>query len=267
MVMSGPTDGVIAINTPIDLRGSVPVLQVGKKERPTLDAASNAGSPVTLIIQGPGGERTGYNTVATSGSVGPWVVVSTPQSGWFNCGGERGPGIAIARALSTWAISSGLPVRWLFVSTSGHEWVDHGATLFHELAAPAPDETALWYHLGAGFGARAFVEQGSTLIAQSGPNQRRAHMATQDLHELIAAVFAGQPIIDRPLAADATLARGEFRLLLERGYRTAAGFWGANAHFHTPADGSNSTTAEVMEPIARAISHVIRRKLERLPGA
>lgn len=30
------------------------------------------------------------------------LAVSTPTSGWFNCGGERGPGIAVFLSLVSW---------------------------------------------------------------------------------------------------------------------------------------------------------------------
>jgi hypothetical protein len=43
---------------------------------------------------------------------------------------------------------------------------------------------------------------------------------------------------------------------------TSAGFWGFNAHFHTPVDGAESTTPEIMEPIARAIARVIEARIK-----
>jgi hypothetical protein len=50
--------------------------------------------------------------------------------------------------------------------------------------------------------------------------------------------------------------------VLEEGYPSCAGFWGGNAHFHTPIDGADSTTGVIMEPIARAIAGVIAAKLK-----
>ena len=94
-IVSGPTGEVVAINTPVTMKLGIPVLQVGDKERKRFDAALAATQTGKLIIEGPGGVRTGRNTIARSGSAGPWVMISTPQSGWFTCGGERGPGIAM----------------------------------------------------------------------------------------------------------------------------------------------------------------------------
>lgn len=262
--MSGPSGEVVAINTPAGMTPGIPVLQFGDKLKPELDEIAGRGQDVTLTIIGPGGTRVGRNTIARSGVEGPWVIISTPQSGWFTCGGERGPGIAMARALSAWAIRQDFPVRWLFVATSGHEWYDLGAHIFHEHQAPRPAETALWWHLGAAFGARAHEMTPDGLVAKDTPNLVRALMATPDLVPLIEASFAGHPVIGTPMPADVSQALGEYRLVLENGYPSGAGFWGANAHFHTPFDGADATTPEIMEPIMRAVAEVVEAKLRAI---
>jgi len=262
--MSGPSGEVVAINTPVTMTLTIPVLQLGEKLKSQLDGIVDVGSDVTLTITGPGGARKGKNTIARYGAEGPWVIISTPQSGWFTCGGERGPGIAMSRALAVWAIKQDLPVRWLFVATSGHEWTDHGADLFHQNNAPEPAETALWWHLGASYGARAHDETPEGLVAKDTPNPVRALMATPDLVPLIEKAFSGQAVIETPMPADVSKALGEYRLVLEEGYPSGAGFWGGNAHFHTPIDGAENTTPAIMEPIMRAIADVIGAKLKAL---
>lgn len=255
---------VVALNTPPEMKAGTPILHFGDKLKPQLDAMAERGQDVILTITGPGGTRTGRNTVARHGQAGPWVIISTPQSGWFTCGGERGPGIAMARALSAWAIRQNFPVRWLFVATSGHEWYDRGAHFFHDAHAPSPDATVLWWHLGAAFGARAHEKTSDGLIAKATPNLVRALMATPDLVPLIETSFAGHPVIETPMPANVHQAMGEYRLVLEEGYTSAAGFWGANAHFHTPNDESDETTPAIMEPIVRAIAKVIEAKLSTI---
>lgn len=263
-LMSSPSGEIVAINTPLAMKPSIPVLQIGEKERARFEAALAANTPGRLIMEGPGGERTGLNTVATRGEAGPWVIISTPQSGWFTCGGERGPGIAMHRALAAWATTQSFPVRWLFIATSGHEWGDAGAEIFHHTQAPLPSETALWFHLGASFGARAYEETANGLVPKDTPNLARTLMATNDLVPICQAAFAGQPVIENPLPADPATALGEFRLVLAEGYPSGAGFWGGNAHFHTPIDGAGSTSPEIMAPIARAIAQVIEQRLSKL---
>ena len=264
LLMSGPTGEVVAINTPLTLKPTIPLLQIGEKERARLEAALATKAPGKLIMEGPGGTRVGRNTIARFGTSGPWVIISTPQSGWFTCGGERGPGIAISRALSAWAATSKFPVRWLFIATSGHEWVDAGAEIFHHTQAPKPDETALWVHLGASFGARAYEETPDGLVAKSTPNLGRALMASPDMIPHLEAAFAGQPVIEKPLPRDVKTALGEYRLVAEEGYPSSAGFWGYNAHFHTPIDGAESTTPEIMEPVARAVAKAIEARLAKV---
>ncbi len=260
--MSGPSGEVVAINTPADMLMETPVLQIGEKEKPKLEAIVATKKPVKLTITGPGGFRNARNTIARRGENGPWVIVSTPQSGWFTCGGERGPGIAMSRALSQWALQTDYPVRWLFVATSGHEWVDFGADLFHKTSAPGPKDTAIWFHLGASFGARAYTETLNGLEVTDKPNLGRTLMATADLAPLCEAAFAGQPVIEKPMIANPAKALGEYRLVLEEGYTTSAGFWGFNAHFHTPIDTAASTTPEIMEPIIRAVARVIEARIK-----
>ena len=264
LLMSGPSGEVVAINTPLTMPATIPVLQIGEKERARLEAALATDAPGKLIMEGPGGSRTGRNTVARRGEAGPWVIISTPQSGWFTCGGERGPGIAISRALAAWATTTKFPVRWLFIATSGHEWTDAGAEIFHNGQAPKPDETALWFHLGASFGARAYAETPTGLVPQATPNLGRALMASPDMVPLLEAAFAGQPVIEKPLAMDQKTALGEYRLVVEEEYTSSAGFWGYNAHFHTPIDGADSTTPDVMEPIARAVAKAIEARLAQI---
>ena len=264
LLMSGPSGEVVAINTPLKMQPSIPVLQIGEKERARVEAAMARNIPGKLIMEGPGGKRVGRNTIARFGESGPWVIISTPQSGWFTCGGERGPGIAISRALSAWAVTQKFPVRWLFIATSGHEWTDAGAEIFHHGQAPKPADTALWFHLGASFGARAYEETPNGPVAQSTPNLGRALMASPDMIPHLEAAFAGQPVIEKPLARDVKTALGEYRLVAEEGYPSSAGFWGYNAHFHTPIDGAESTTPEIMEPIARGVAKAIEARLSKL---
>ena len=59
-------------------------------------------------------------------------------------------------------------------------------------------------------------------------------------------------------------ALGEYRLVLAEGYPSGVGFWGGNAHFHTPIDDASTTTPEIMAPIAKAIAQAIGQKLEAL---
>jgi hypothetical protein len=262
-ISDSPSGEPVAINTPTEMEFPTPVLIVAAKHKAAIDAAVAAGTPAKLIIEGPGGFRNGKNTVAKLGASGPWIVISTPQSGWFTCGAERGPGIAMSLALSQWAAQKNFPVRFLFIATSGHEWADTGAHVFHEMHAPKPAETMLWFHLGAAFGGRAYQETPAGLTPLETPNTARTLMLTEDLMASAQAAFAGQPVIEHPLKRDAATALGEYKLVANEGYPSSAGFWGANAYFHTPLDGADGTTGAIMEPIVRAVAKVIEDRIAR----
>ena len=260
-LLSSPPGDPLAINTPADMLMQIPVLALGDRDKPAIDAAVASKQPAKLGVEGPGGFRNAKNTIARRGTAGPWIIISTPQSGWFTCGGERGPGIAMSLALSAWAAQKNFPVRFLFIATSGHEWTDFGAHLFHKSQAPDPKDTALWFHLGAGFGARAFKETPQGLQPLDTPNPVRTLMMTPDLIPVAQQAFAGQVAIEQPLTADARTALGEYRLVVEERYPSSAGFWGLNPHFHTPGDSAVSTTGAIMEPIARAVAQIIETRI------
>lgn len=263
-VITSPSRDLVAINTPVDLAAGIPVLLIGERDQPRLSAAMARRAPGRLRIEGRGGSRTARNTVARFGKAGPWLVVSTPQSGWFNCGGERGPGVAMLLALSDWARRQALPCRLCFVATSGHEWMYYGADMFREAGAPKPEETALWVHLGASYAARGYTETPGGLMPLDTPNPGSIFMVSADLADRARTAFAGQPPLDKPVIGSVAASAGELTALIREGYKSYFGFFGYSGLFHTPADTAASTSPAIMEPIARSIARLIR---ERLTGA
>src|SRR3546814_8243070 len=80
------------------------------------------------LLDGKGGLRAAENVVARRVRDGRrWVVVSTPRSGWTDCAGERGPGLAIWLALAEWMPHAFADHSLLFVCHSGHEYENLGA--------------------------------------------------------------------------------------------------------------------------------------------
>ena len=266
-VMSGPSAEIVAINTPVELTVEIPVLMIGEREQARLKAAMARGARARLRVRGPGGFRTARNTIARSGKSGPWLIVSTPQSGWFTCGGERGPGVAMSLALSEWALQKKLACRLCFVATSGHEWMYYGADVFRKSGAPKPEETALWVHLGASYGARAYQEARDGLPeglkGLETPNAASTLMVSADLAAGAKAAFAGQPGIGEPVVGSAERSAGELTALIQEGYKSYFGFFGANALFHTPVDTAASTSPAIMEPIARSVAKLIEERMAR----
>ena len=78
------------------------------------------------------------------------MIVSTPYSGWFTCGGERGSGIAIWLALAEWAAKDTSGVKWIFMTSDGHELLFRGTNMFlRSNLIPPPSDVYLWTHFGA----------------------------------------------------------------------------------------------------------------------
>lgn len=259
--ISSPSGEICAINVPADIAPVGPVLMVGEAMKAILDVAINSDTQAVLRVEGEGGMRPARNTIARRGKKGPWLIVSTPQSGWFTCGGERGPGVAMSLALADWAARQDFDNRLLFVTTSGHEWTDHGAHLFHENQAPDPAETALWLHLGASFAARGYEETLDGLKPLDTPNPTRTFMVSADLMPTARTAFAQAPGLEQPSPSSLEESRGELTLVIKEGYATHAGFFGAHGLFHTPFDDETATTPEIMEPIARACAALIEARL------
>ena len=258
-VSNSPTGDPVAANTDPAATFPIPMLTLGRKYAAQLDSVVEDGSPVRLRIEGPGGKRQATNTIARYGKTGKWLIISTPQSGWVTCGGERGPGIALSVALAAWVRRQNLPVRLLFITTSGHEWQYAGSRVFQHLPPPAPAETALWLHLGASFGARQFTVAGTTVTPTDAPNLTRSLMVTPNLMDAARTAFAGQASIENPLAADIARSNGELTDILEASYTSAAGFWGNHLLFHTPHDDANATTPAILEALAHSCAQLITK--------
>ncbi len=103
----------------------LPLLAVGERHAGPLEQAAAAGRSARLLLDGQFDERASTsNVIAHIGNNRRGIVISTPRTGWFVCGGERGPGIAYLLALAEWAARRRAEVGFLFVATAGHE-LDH----------------------------------------------------------------------------------------------------------------------------------------------
>jgi len=143
------TGEIVASNTPEDHSAwPVPIVFIGAGDSARLMAS--LGKNVAISVSGKFQKVSARNVYGTVGSGSRYVVISTPISGWFSCGGERGPGIAAWLALAKWVSSAKLPYRFIFTANSGHELYGIGAHAFLDRVAPPASQTALWVHLGAG---------------------------------------------------------------------------------------------------------------------
>src|SRR5262245_26830435 len=104
-VTESATQEIIALNTPAGAGPwPIPVVLVGQRDEPLLNSAARSGLNVSLLLDGDDEPQAqAKNVIARVDQGKDLVVVSTPQSGWFRCAGERGPGIALFLGLARWA--------------------------------------------------------------------------------------------------------------------------------------------------------------------
>jgi len=187
-----------------------------------------------------------------------WIVVSTPSSGWFTNGGERGPGIAVLLALAEWVASRDEGLNYLFVTTSGHELDYLGARLLHEAQrAPSPERTRAWLHLGAQIATPPWRSEDGVLRPATEVTTGTLQ-ASEELAPFMRDAFADLPAFR--LRTDTRI--GEFRDLVDHGYRGLGVVGGSNPWFHVEGDDprsvSDATLALVAEALARALLEVER---------
>jgi hypothetical protein len=116
-------------------------------------------------------------------------------TGWFRCGAERGPGVALLLRLASDLATSKRPV-WL-VATGGHELGHLG--MKQALAAgrlPSPEDTAVWVHLGAGIATRASG-------GRDGPGAPGLLTVSKGLEPALAASLPAADWVRRPPGATA----------------------------------------------------------------
>jgi hypothetical protein len=249
-VTESATKEIVALNSPAGAEPwPIPVVLVGARDESALMAAARLNTKTSLLLDGEDdADAKAKNVIARVDRGKDLIVVSTPQSGWFRCAGERGPGIALFLGLARWASRRPSGASFLFVSTSGHELGGLGMRAFLKELAPPPGRVVCWIHLGAGIATYAWEETATGPNRLQEPDSRRTLMSSPDLVPLLTTTFAGlaglTPTVDRAV--------GEFEFMLKAGYRSF-GIAAAHRFHHTPADSPEMTGTEILEPVGRAL--------------
>ena len=253
-VTESATKEIIALNSPAGADPwPIPVVLVGQRDEPALQSALRAGVSVSLLVDGEENrEAIAKNVIARVDRGKELIVVSTPQSGWFRCAGERGPGIALFLGLARWAGRRPAGASFLFVSTSGHEIGEIGMQAFLKDLAPPAQRVLCWIHLGAGIATYSWEETSSGLKRLPEPDSKRYLMTSRDLVPILTTSFAGlsglTPTLERVV--------GEFEFILKGGYR-AFGIAAGHRFHHTPADSPEMTGPEILEPVGKAVINTV----------
>jgi len=253
-ITEGATKEIIALNSPAGAEPwPIPVVLVGERDATMIAAGAASGERASLLLDGNDDKNaTARNVIARLDRGKDLIVVSTPQSGWFRCAAERGPGIALFLGLARWASRRPFGSSFLFVSTSGHELGGLGMRAFQKELAPPPGRVLCWLHLGAGIAAYSWEETAAGWNRLQEPDSRRSLMTSPDLVPLLTTTFAGLP----GLTPTTGRAVGEFEFMVKAGYRTFGIAAGHRFH-HTPADSPEMTGPEILEPVGRALISTI----------
>jgi len=269
------SDGAIALCVPIsslapdsglvkagNVRGNrqepqpIPAVFVAPKDDADLQRAAWAGEEVHLTIDGV--DRRGDNAVLAYNAVGRlergprWIVVTTPISGWFGCGGERGPGVALFLGLARWISRQESDLSYLFIANSGHEFGYLGAEVsLEEVDVPSPEDVHAWLHLGAAIATRAWHKRDEGYSPSAEYNPFAFLQGSRELLPVLRQAFEDIP----HLVPGSLLFLGELEVIHKAGY-AVFGFFGEHYFFHQPEDTAEETTPELLEPIGRSLVEV-----------
>jgi hypothetical protein len=240
----------------------IPTVVVASREADAIAAAMARGTAARLVSAGSQQQVEAHNILArypaTPRPGVPWVVVSTPTSGWFRCAGERGSGVALWLGLAEWiGRGNGGAVNWLFVANSGHELAFAGA--HHSLPlVPSPDRVALWLHLGASIAARAWDTSGEAPEPLDEVHANNQMFYARGLLPVVEAAFGDVPELELLPHERLVRSNSELGEILHRGY-SAIGLVGPHHFFHTPGDLPAVTSPALLAPYGEALRRLARR--------
>lgn len=236
------------------------VLVLGSKYADAIDQLISSRIPARLSLQGT------YELVETWNVIGRFeragtktVVVSTPRTGWFNSGAERGPGISLFIELAHWAVQEGQS-DLVFVATGGHEIAHIGMDAFLKEAAPAPDKTENWVHLGASIAAHDWRNPDERLQGKSTAQNTATRWIIFSENQGIN-IYRRFRSLGYQFSPARVSAFGETADIHAAGYNRFFGFAGGHPYFHLPSDDAENTSGEMLAPVALAIQNIMLESL------
>ncbi|MBY8822795.1 hypothetical protein [Sphingomonas colocasiae] len=259
LVTTGPTGQPLALNIGDGDVAPLPAAIMGSRDAAAISAM--AGAEAVLTVQGRGGRRPAYNLVARlDRGHARDLVVSTPRSGWFDCVGERGPGIAIWRMLAEALARDDPGANLVFVCASGHERGYAGMSAYLSDGAPSIDRTAFWLHLGANCAARDWHRSDEWLMPLPSADPHRFLVASPAHVEVARPYFAGLSGLECPYPGDGAAA-GETGRIMAAGYPDVAGIFGGHLLHHCADDDLRAIDVRLVRPVLDACEAFLRRAL------
>ena len=238
----------------------LPVLMISPSNWHVFEAAARQGASVEFLLHGHDcTDLQAHNVVAYQERGDRWMIVSTPQSGWFRSAGERGAGVALLLGVARWMASFDTDHSLLFLSNSGHEIGHMGA--FHALNnshLPRPEHTDCWLHLGSCIGTHEFETENHLLVPADPPDPSWL-FASEDLIAPLNRAFHELPHLTPELY---NRNHGEIRWILERGY-SAFSLMGAQQFFHLQHDGPEVVNGKLLEKVGAALQNTLSNVMTR----
>lgn len=234
----------------------IPTVVVAARNTAAIERALASGEAVEFSSTGRQREVAAHNVLARFPAQpiqgARTVVVSTPTSGWFQCAGERGTGVALWIGFAEWvAARPTTSLNWLFIGNSGHELAFMGA---HESArrVPPPEEVRLWLHLGASIAARKWAEEGAELKPLDAVHDHNPLYADSRILGLAQEAFEGVPELDVFPGDQLQRSNSELGKVLADGY-AGLGMVSSHRFFHTRGDTPRVTSAPLLAPYGEAL--------------
>lgn len=256
VITTGPTGKVIALNA--DGRKPMfagPVALLAPADAGPFLAAAIQGTPATLTVTGENGRRPASNFIGRLDRGKPkWLAVSTPRSGWTQCAGERGGGIAAWLWMARWASKAVTTHNLAFICNTGHEYENLGAAEALKATAPKPADTHFWLHLGANVASQDWHELTGQVLP--GIDTQRFLSVSPALLPLARATFAGHVGLEAPYSSD-TLSAGEQIEILAAGYARVAAVFGLHRYHHVLGDDARCISAANVARTAMAFQKLV----------
>jgi hypothetical protein len=259
LITTGPSGEALLLNAPADARlSSKPFVLLAPKQASAVVDAAASGEMATLSLRGQNGVRQADNIAGRIERAGrPWLAVSTPRSGWTDCVGERGPGLAIWLALAAWMPQNFPRHSLIFLCNSGHEYENLGAA--HGIAhiGPPPLTTDFWLHLGANVATRDYQETPAALLPLPSADPYRFLMTSAAEEGVARRIFSGLPGLEMVYPSTEGPS-GELAEVVKAGYPRHAGIFGAHRHHHAQTDNLSVIEPRQLSVTALAIQNFLR---------